>query len=556
MFRKSSSRAARAVAGAALAVSAVLALSACGAGSSDSDAKGLVLNVGGQADNLTQVFNPYLPDTAQGLMNAGNGKGGFIYEPLVQINYVDVGKDIPWLAKSWDWTDDNKTLTFHLQKGVKWSDGKAFSADDVIFSYELMKKYPALNTIGVDFDTITATDPSTVTMTFAMPSEQFFTRIVQMAIVSKHIWSKVKDPVKYEDKNPVGTGAFVLDKFTPQSILLKANPDYWQKGKPGIGGLRFIAYKDNPSQANALVQGDIDWAGAYIANAKSTYLSKSKDFHYWAPDVGMDGLIPNLEKWPLSDLNVRQAISLGVNRDEVAASTDNHPATSVIGLPMPAFESSIAPDLKGVNFKQDVAAAKKKLTDAGYTMGSDGYFEKGGKTVEFSVSFPSAYTDIASRAQVLVSQLKDIGIKLTIDGVAVNDINKMTSSGNFESTIGYPVDSAPRAFSFYDNIMNPAYYHPTGEETPTYQNIERFQSPEAAALFEQYPNATTDAARQEIINKLEHIWVDNLPMITMFYWGYYGDWSTAKATGFASPDDPYFAPFPNEVVAVNLKPVK
>ncbi len=189
-------------------------------------------------------------------------------------------------------------------------------------------------------------------------------------------------------------------------------------------------------------------------------------------------------------------------------------------------------------------------------MGSDGYYKKGGKRLETSVSFPAAYTDIAGRVQVMVSQFKDFGMKLDVATTSVNDINKITANGNFDSTQGYPVNSAPRAFSFYNDTINPNLFYPIGKSTPTYQNIERFQNAAAAQLFKDYPAATTDAERQKILDQLEQIFADNLPWIPMFYWGSYGDWSTAKVTGFPTPSNPYFTPVPNEVVALRLTPVK
>ncbi|HEY4268994.1 MAG TPA: ABC transporter substrate-binding protein [Galbitalea sp.] len=536
-------------------VGVAVSLAACSPSSPAAKGSSLILNVAGQSDNLTQVFNPFLPNTAEGLTFASQGQGGFIYEPLVQINTVDIGKDIPWLAKSWVWSNGNKTLTLKLQSGVKWSDGKAFSADDVVFTYNLIKKYPALNLLGVQFDSISASDPNTVVMNFADPSQTLFTNIVSVPIVSQHIWSKVSDPTTYTDKNPVGTGAFELSTFSPQSFVLKKNPHYWN-GEPKIAGIRFVAYKDNQSQTEALVQGQADWGGTYIANAKATYTSRAKTNHYWAPIAGVDGMIPNLTRWPLSDLAVRQAISLGVNRTQIGAASDSPPATSVTGLPMPSYESSISAALKGVNYTQDVAGAKAKLEGDGFTMGSDGYYTKGGKRLETSISFPAAYTDIAGRVQVMVSQFKDFGMKLDVDTTSVNDINKITANGNFDSTQGYPVNSAPRAFSFYNDTINPNLYYPIGKATPTYQNIERFQNADAAQLFKEYPAATTDADRQKILDQLEKIFADNLPWIPMFYWGSYGNWSTAKVTGFPTPSDPYFTPVPNEVVALRLTPVK
>lgn len=548
---------ARKLIGAGAAAALILGLAACSPGAAKaSSGGGVTLVVAGQSDNLTQSFNPYLPNTAQGVMFSPGGSPGFIYEPLVQINTVDIGKDIPWLAKSWEWSNGNKTLTVHLQDGVTWSDGKPFSSADVVFTYEMLQKYPALNAGGVPNASMSAPDANTVVFTFDQPSQQLFTNIVSAPIVSQHIWSTVDDPTKYADKDPVGTGAYELASFSPQSIHLTANPHYWQGAPKGVTGLTFIAFKDNQGQTNALVAGQADWGGTYIADADKTYVSKSKDNHYWAPLAGTDGLIPNLTVWPLSDLAFRQAISMGVDRTAIGAASGLPPATSVTGLPMPAYESQVSPALKGKVFVQDVAGAKAKLEGDGFTMASDGYYAKDGKRAEFSISFPGAYTDIAARVQVMVSQLKDIGIKLDVDTVSVNDINNLTATGQFQSTQGYPVNSAPRAFSYYNDTMNPNLYFPIGKATPTFQNIERFQDPQAAQLFNQYPLATTDQQRQDILNQLEQIFVDQMPWIPMFYWGSYGDWSTAKVTGWPTPDNPYFTPFPNEVVALRLTPVK
>ncbi len=554
-MRRPSSSVLRRVAGSSIAAGMIAVLAACSSGSGTTGSgSGLIINVAGQSDSLTQTFNPFLPNTAEAATFAQQGQGGFIYEPLVQINNVDVGHDLPWLAKSWTWSDGNKTLTLHLQTGVKWTDGKPFSASDVVFTYNLIKKNAALNVLGVQFATVTASDPGTVVMTFTSPSQQYFTNIVSVPMVPQHIWSKVANPATYADKNPVGTGPFELDSFSPQSFLLKANKNYWQ-GAPKIGGLRFIPYQDNEGQTNALVQGQADWGGTYIADATKTFTSLSTNNHYWAPVVGQDGLIPNLTVWPLSDISVRRAISLGIDRAQIGAASDSPAATNVTGLPMPAFADSVAPQYRNVNFKQDKPAAMKLLESDGFSRHSDGYFYKNGKRLEFSISFPASYTDIASRVQVVVAQLKAIGMKVDINTTSVNDINKLTGSGHFQSTQGYPVNSAPRAFSFYNDIMNPNYFQPVGKMTPTYQNIERFDSPTAKTLFSEYPKATTTAQQNAILYKIESIYVNDLPMITMFYWGNYADWSTAKVTGFPTPGNPYFQPYPNEVVALRLKPV-
>jgi peptide/nickel transport system substrate-binding protein len=548
--------------GIAAAAVCLITVSACssggsgGGGVSGSGSK-TILTVAGEAVGMTRVFNPYLQTNALSLagnsVSSGNASG-FINEPLAQVDYVRSNYVVPWLAKSWAWSNGNKTLTFHLRTGVKWSDGKPFSSADVAFTYNLMKKYPALNGQGIVFQSVSAPDPSTVVLNFAAPEELNFDALASLIIVPEHIWSKVKNPATFADANPVGTGPFELSTFSPQSYLLTRNPHYWQAGKPQIAGLRFVAYSDNSTQANAITEGQIDWAADYIPNAQTTYLSRSPNNHYWVPEAGSDGLIPNLDTYPLSDLQVRKAISLGINRQAIGAARNSPGATNVTGLPVPSFSSIIAPQYTNQSYRQDVGGAKQLLASDGWKMGSDGYYAKSGKDLTFSVSFPAAFTDIAAAASVLVQELKTIGIKMTIDTVPTSEINTLTGLGKFQSTMGYPVGYVPTAYSFYSEQMDPAFYQPIGKNIPTYEDIERFKDPTALKLFQEYPTASP--ARQTQINaQLEGIWASQLPVITMIYWGDYADWNSAKVTGWATSSDPYFMPSPNEVVALRLHPV-
>ncbi len=548
----------------AAAAVAVITVAGCSSGGSagsggvSGSGSNITLTVAGEAVGMTRVFNPYLPTSALSLAGnsvTGGNSSGFINEPLVQVDYVRSNYVIPWLAKSWAWSNGNKTLTWHLRSGVKWSDGKPFSSADVVFTYNLMKKYPALNGNGIDFTSVSAPDASTVVLNFAGPEELNFDAIGSLIIVPQHIWAKVANPATYADADPVGTGPFELSTFSPQGFLLTRNPHYWQPGKPQIAGLRFVAYSDNSTQANAITEGQIDWAADYIPNAQTTYLSRSQDNHYWVPEAGSDGLIPNLATYPLSDLQVRKAISLGIDRGAIGAARNSPPATNQTGLPVPSFSSIIAPQYANATYKQDVPGAKKLLADDGWKMGSGGVLVKNGKQLTFSVAFPAAFTDIAAAASVLVQQLKTLGIKMTIKTVPTNEINTLTGLGKFQSTMGYPVGYVPTAWSFYSEQMDPQFYKPVGKMIPTYEDIERFNDPAVKQLFAEYPTAST--ARQTQINaQLEGIWMNQLPVITMIYWGDYAEWNSAKVTGWATPSDPYFMPSPNEVVALHLKPVK
>jgi peptide/nickel transport system substrate-binding protein len=544
----------------ALAVAALVAVSACsgsaGSGGASGSGSGITLTVGGQMVGMTRVFNPFLPTSALGL--AGNdvtsgSSSGFIYEPLVQVNYVRSNDDIPWLAASWTWSNGDKTLTWHLRQGVKWSDGQPFTSADVVYTFQLMAKYPALNLTGIAFTSVSAPDANTVVLNFATPQSQNFDLYAGQIIVPEHIWSKVANPTTWADPNPVGTGPFTLSTFSPQGYLLVKNPHYWQPGKPAIAGLRFAAFSDNETLADAITAGQIDWAADYLPDAQTTYLNRSSDNNYWVPAAGSDGLIPNLDTFPLSDLAVRKAISVGIDRSAIAAARNSPPATNVTGLPVPSFDSLVAAPYQNDNFQQNVTEAKSILTADGWTMGSNGFYQKNGRELSFSITFPSAYTDIASAASVLAQQLKTIGINMTIDTVPANEINNLDALGQFQSTMGYPVAYTPTAWSFYSEQMDPQFYQPNGKNITTFEDIERFNDPTARSLFEEYPTASP-AKQQQIVSQLEGIWASELPVITMIYWGDYAEWNSSQVTGWATQSNPYFMPSPNEVVALQLTP--
>jgi peptide/nickel transport system substrate-binding protein len=543
---------------AAVVLAALISVSACSGpagGAASGQGSGITLTIGGQAVGMTRVFNPFLPTSALGLAGnavASGNASGFIYEPLVQVDYVRSNYVIPWLASSWTWSNGNKTLTWHLRQGVKWSDGQPFSSADVVFSFQLMEKYPALNLTGISFSSVSAPDPNTVVLTFATPQKQNFESFASQIIVPKHIWSKVSNPTTYSDPNPVGTGPFLLSSFSPQGYLLAKNPHYWQPGKPQVAGLRFVAFSDNETLANAVTSGQIDWAADYLPNAQTTFLDRSADNHYWVPEAGSDGLIPNLDTFPLNDLAVRKAINVGIDRSAIASARNSAPATNVTGLPVPSFSSIIAPQYQNSDYQQNVSEAKSILTADGWTMGPGGYYQKNGRQLTFSLAFPAAYTDIAAAASVLTQQLKAIGINMTISTVPANEINNLDGLGRFQATMGYPVAYTPTAWSFYSEQMNPQFYQPIGKNIPTFQDIERFNDPTARALFAEYPSASP-ARQAQIVQQWEGIWANQLPVITMIYWGDYAEWNSSQVTGWATSSDPYFMPSPNEVVALRLR---
>src|SRR5580704_19101019 len=189
------------------------AASACSsnnaAGTSGSTGSGGTLTIQGDTGNpsLVEYFNPFTPSTEL--------HGAFlIYEPLEIPSPVN-GAYTPFLATGYKFTNST-TLVYTIRPGVKWSDGTAFTPADVVFTFNMLKKYPALDTTGIwaQISGVSASG-NDVTFTFKAPDVPFAGTIAQVPIVPEHIWSKISDPTKYADTNPVGTGPFMLSSFAP-----------------------------------------------------------------------------------------------------------------------------------------------------------------------------------------------------------------------------------------------------------------------------------------------------------------------------------------------------
>jgi ABC-type transport system substrate-binding protein len=195
-----------------------LLLSGCTAGGgrgAANSADSTLIAYTGQAGDYQLNFNPFSPSQIAG--------PGTIYEPLFFLNKAAAdSKPEPLLGTEYVWNAAGTELSVTLRDGVKWSDGEAFTAGDVAFTFNLLKEHPALNSLGFKGD-VTATDDTHVTFIWDAPAFVSGPDILtQAVIVPEHIWSKI-DPETDVVEKPVGTGAYQLGDFKPQAFTLTAN---------------------------------------------------------------------------------------------------------------------------------------------------------------------------------------------------------------------------------------------------------------------------------------------------------------------------------------------
>jgi peptide/nickel transport system substrate-binding protein len=523
-------------------VAVALALTGCGTSSNPGTASsGHVLTIGMPNQTQTNNSNPFLNTSSARSL----GYAFAIYEPLVQVNDTrPANKPVPWLASSWKWNSDFTQLDLPARKGVKWSDGKPFTAADIAYSLQLRKDKPALNSEGLPYGDIT-TSGDTVTVTFT--SGQFANQLkaLQLFIVPEHIWSKIADPTTDLNQKPVGTGPYILKSWTTQAVTLDANPKYWG-GKLAAPQLRYTSYSGNDTLTTALATGAAQWGWTFIADYQNVYEKKDPAHNktFFPAGLGIDQLSLNTTKAPFNDLAVRQALNLVVDRQKASAVAESGifpEVTSITGIPTPAGESFIAPEYKGQNFKVDVTAAKKVLTDAGYTYSGDTLLDKSGKAVTFTLTDPSGWNDYVTSLQLIADSAKSIGIKAKIETPTADAWTANLNSGNYQAALHW-TNAGVTPWEMYSNMFDPAYYTPIGKNAVW--NYGRYQNADAAAAFKAYTDASDDAGRATALAAIQKIFVEDVPALAIDARPAGAEYSTKYYTGWPSDSDAYANPQP------------
>lgn len=472
-------------------------------------------------------FNPYITNARTA--------SKWMYEPLIEVNPLD-GKRNPWLASSWE-QPDAKTIDMTIRSGVEWSNGDPFTAKDVVFTFDLLKKFPAMDVKGAwqHIDTIEQQGDHVV---FHLKSDDVpsLTIIGQTYILGEQHWGKVTDPTTWRDPNPVGTGPFVLGNYTDQQYSMDKNRRYWQADKIAIKHLILPATN---TQLDTVTRG-YDWSYSFISDVKGTWGAASRTNTWWFPPGGVIGLIPNLTKAPYDDVNVRRGISLALDRDDIAetATEGNLSAAAQTGLILPNQERYANPDIPDEGMvKQDVAAAKASFAKSGWVE-QGGKIVKDGKQLAITITTANGYADWLRAAQEVRRDLTAIGVSVTIKAPQPAGYQQAINNGDFDMAMGGMGNGD--VYQAFNSLMSTEFYQPVGK--PTVNNYERYRDPATQRLLDEY-KATTDTARQQqILDQLQTIVYDQLPVIGMYHGGLWGLFNTGKFVGWPSAKDPYMAP--------------
>jgi peptide/nickel transport system substrate-binding protein len=474
------------------------------------DAKGLDPNIGAGATYVNSIY-------------------GSIYDQLV---YQDptTGEPVPGLA-TWDVSDDGLKYTFHIRKEAKFHDGSPVTADDVLFSLKRASdpKYLPGNSTGVSifkqFDHATVLDDKTIEVVLKSPSANFLWSAVgrtYAAIVPKAYVEKIGDEA-FNQERPMGSGPFKFVEWEHGShIRVEKNPDYtWGPkffktagGPPNIDSIEFRFIIDPSTRIAALRSGQVSAIQGIPPFDQAALLADST---FEVKEVRKNGqpggLFLNTRAFPISELPVRQALALVVDRKELNSTVFagvHFPIRTVLEEKMGQWVNTDAqlPETA-------VEEAKSVLDQAGWTIGADGIREKDGKRLRLV----AATSENLQQAMTMIQdQAKRAGIEIEVQvgsSAQISDLAQAKGDGDYH-LLWQLINGRTNEDPYVLRTMYHTNSIPGGSEGVA--NASRYSNPEIDRLLDSATGEMDNDKRKGLYHAVQKILVDNvvyLPLLSI-----------------------------------------
>lgn len=425
-----------------------------------------------------------------------------VYESLISFNPDMTFQGV--LAESWE-TPDDTTYIFHLRKGVKFHNGREMTAEDVEYSFNRILGKTDAGDIGAlgssasyygGIDTIEVVDPATIKFTLKAPNAAFMSSLTSSygAIVPKEVVEQNNGSLA-SIETMCGTGPFVYkDSVVDNYITLEKNPDYWEAGSPKLDGITYYLMADESTRLAALRTGDINLCSLSALNLSEVQNDSSvKVLSYQSNNYTYLGF--NLSSKKLQDKNVRQAMSLAVDRDAIIDYVYNGEAT-VSTFVAPAMGHWVwdAPKESPL-YKKNIDEAKKLMEAAGYS-------DSNRMTLTVAAGLLDSIRDTVV---ILQQQLKEIYIDVEISnlesGEYVDIWGKMdTPEAGFDAMCGQNGSGTDpnRAVSFF--------FSSTGNA-----NVWGYKNDKVDELCAQGVATTDESQRETYYLEAQQIVIDECP---------------------------------------------
>jgi peptide/nickel transport system substrate-binding protein len=454
------------------------------------------------------LFNDlYSTDTASSDIS------GFIYNGLVTSN--EKLEAVGSLAESWNTSEDGLTWTFNLKKGVKWHDGKDFTADDVVFTYSipLSEDYSGARASSFEkIKSIKAIDQHTVEIVLSEPYAPFIWTAAY-GILPKHILGDV--PIaelgehEFNTKNPIGTGPFKFVEWKEgQYVKVEANEDYFE-GRPYLDS---ITYKIVPDQNALLAQkaaGDVHHiavSSADLATAQQ-WESEEKVNLFTGPSLAYTYLGYNQKNELFQDKKVRQALTHAIDREAIVEAVLNGDGqlANTPGSPISwAFNKNVPV------FDYDVDKAKAMLAEAGWEdTDGDGVLDKDGKKFSFEVKTNQGNKAREQIATIVQQQFKEVGIE------AKPKIMEWSAFIGEVTAPNWKYDAVILGWSLGTDPDPSDIFH--SKEREEGLNFVHYSNPEMDALMDENTKILDQEERAEVIKEIQAGIAEDQPYSFLYY---------------------------------------
>ena len=455
------------------------------------------------------------------------------YEGLVNYENVEV---VPCLAESWEFSDDGKTLTFHLKEGVTFHDGTAFNAEAVKADFDFAHPNPNFSNISAvaNVESIEVVDEYTVA--FHYPNAYFaylldFCYPETMVLVSP----AVLEEGNYQSMNGVvGTGPYIYDEIVDgEYVRFVRNENYWGE-QPYYDEVIVRYIPDASARLQALQSGEIDLIYGSALLSWDDYEQATSLPNIEGAVAESDSKTRNLvlnASGTLSDLRLREAIAYAIDKETLSEGLtygEETPADHLFqdGIPYTDVEYN-------VTRTYDPDKANELLDEAGWTLNeSTGIREKDGQTLTLKYTYDSSDALNRSLATAVKSQLEAVGIEVETEGQEMMTWWQEGVAGNYD-LIMWNTEQP------YTSLHN--YFIPMLSRSPHVPSLTAVEgSDKFLALIEEFQTTDDPTRVQEIFDQLLNFDNDNVLDLPLLFVKDMIVYNTDKIAGYDFSSTPMF----------------